>query len=111
MTSIPQNQPHIPQLQIDLVTILGMIAGELARIRSCDKCRTHAVRLSASIAELTSEIARLREALIRERLVSANLRAAIRSALGAQTDGEPDPLAYLRDEIPGHDARDDRGAY
>jgi hypothetical protein len=33
------------------------------------------------------------------RLDAANLRAAIRAALGAADDGEPDPLSYLRDEF------------
>ena len=33
------------------------------------------------------------------RLESANRLAAIRAALGAAADNEPDPLAYLRDEI------------
>ena len=31
MTNTPQNQPHIPQLQIDIETILSTIALELAR--------------------------------------------------------------------------------
>jgi hypothetical protein len=36
------------------------------------------------------------------RLISANRLAAIRAALSAAADGEPDPLAYLRDEYPGY---------
>jgi hypothetical protein len=34
MTSTPHNQPHIPQLQIDLDEILTTIALELARVRT-----------------------------------------------------------------------------
>lgn len=33
------------------------------------------------------------------RLKAANLEAAMRAALSAHSDGESDPLAYLRDEI------------
>ena len=33
------------------------------------------------------------------RLDRANLRAAIRAAVAAHADGEPDPLWYLRDEL------------
>ena len=36
MTSTPQNQPHIPQLQIDLDEILATIALELARVQICN---------------------------------------------------------------------------
>jgi hypothetical protein len=100
MTSTPQNQPHIPQLQINLEETLATIALELARVRICDQCQASVPSLIDDLAHLVTEITRLHSALVRERLTSANLRAAIRAALGAQTDGEPDPLAYLRDEFP-----------
>ena len=60
--------------------------------------------LIIDIKRLLEEVSRLHSALINERLISANLRAAIRAALGAEADGEPEPLAYLRDELP--DAED-----
>jgi hypothetical protein len=56
--------------------------------------------LADDLAVMAVEILQLYSALIEECLISANLRAAIWAALGAQSDGEPDPLAYLRDEIP-----------
>ena len=49
---------------------------------------------------LRAEITRLTAALAAARLESANHLAAIRAALGAAADGESDPLAYLRDELP-----------
>jgi len=100
MTSTPHNQPHIPQLQIGLDAILTTIALELARVRICAQCQVSVPSLIDDLAHLVTEITRLHSALIQERLISANLRAAIRAALGAQSDGEPDPLAYLRDEFP-----------
>ena len=100
MTSTPQNQSHSPKLQIDLDEILATIALELARVQICDQCQASAPSLIDDLAHLVTEITRLHSALVRERLISANLRAAIRAALGAQADGEPDPLAYLRDELP-----------
>ena len=100
MTSTPQNQPHSPKLQIDLDEILATIALELARVQICDKCQASVPCLIDDLAHLVTEITRLHTVLVRERLISANLRAAIRAALGAQSDGEPDPLAYLRDEFP-----------
>ena len=53
----------------------------------------------ADIARLLTEITSLHSQLAAARLRAANLEAAIRAALGAHSDGEPDPLSYLRDEI------------
>jgi hypothetical protein len=100
MTITPENQPHASQLQIDLEQIVSAIIIELARIQVCRQCRESVPGLTDGLALMAVEILRLHSALIEERLISANLRAAIRAALGAQSDGEPDPLAYLRDEIP-----------
>lgn len=44
-------------------------------------------------------IARLSADLKSARLDRANLLAAMRAALAAHADGEPDPLFYLRDEL------------
>lgn len=104
MTITPENQPHAPQLQIDLEQIVSAIIIELARIQVCPQCNASVPGLTDGLALLAVEILRLHSALIEERLISANLRAAIRAALGAQSDGEPDPLAYLRDEIPDAEA-------
>jgi hypothetical protein len=49
---------------------------------------------------LAAENARLRGELAAARLLAANHLAAIRAALGAARDGEPDPLGYLHDELP-----------
>ena len=100
MTSTPHNQPHIPPLQIDLDEILTTIALELAPVQICKQCQASVPGLIDDLAHLVTEITQLHSALVRERLISANLRAAIHAALGAQSDGEPDPLAYLRDEFP-----------
>jgi hypothetical protein len=109
MTSTPQNQPHIPPLQIDLDEILATIALELTRVQICNQCQASVPGLIDELAHLVTEITRLHSALVRERLISANLRAAIRAALGAQSDGEADPFAYLRDELP--DAGDSRSEW
>jgi hypothetical protein len=58
--------------------------------------------LSDTLA-LAAEAARLSAELRNTRLDRANLLAAIRAALAAHADGEPDPLAYLRDELDAPD--------
>ena len=48
---------------------------------------------------LSAEITRLSAELHDTRLDRANLLAAMRAALAAHADGEPDPMCYLRDEL------------
>jgi hypothetical protein len=50
-------------------------------------------------AVLSAEITRLSAGLHDTRLDRANLLAAMRAALAAHADGEPDPMWYLRDEL------------
>ena len=56
---------------------------------------------------LTAEITRLRTELADIRLDRANLAAAALATIAAHSDGEPDPLSYLRDELraQGHAIR------
>ena len=99
MTSTHQNQPTIPRLHIDLDDILGAIALELARVRICDQCQQSVPSLINDLADLVAELTRLAGELDQARLDRANLRAAMRAALAAHADGEPDPMWYLRDEL------------
>ena len=58
--------------------------------------------LGAALADtprLAAEVQRQRAVIAALRLDRANLQAAIRASLAAAPDGEPDPLAYLRDEL------------
>jgi hypothetical protein len=58
--------------------------------------------VDAALADLPAVLADLGRAqaeLEAVRLDRANLLAAIRAALAADADGEPDPLDYLRDEL------------
>lgn len=99
MTSTHQNQPAIPRLQIDLDEILGTIALELARVRICGQCQDSVPSLINDLADLVAELTRLVGELHQARLNQANLRAAMRAALAAHADGDPDPMWYLRDEL------------
>lgn len=54
------------------------------------------------IPVLLAEHRRLSFLLTAARIEGADLLAAARATLGAQLDGEPDPLSYLRDEVAAH---------
>lgn len=62
----------------------------------------------ADVPVLTAEITRLHAELRRVRLDWANLAAAARATLTACRDGDPDPLAFLRDELPAQGLRRER---
>jgi hypothetical protein len=83
MTSTPQNQPHIPPLQIDLDGILATIALELAQVRICDQCQASVPSLIDDLAHLVTEITRLHSALVRERGAPPTFRIA--DPLGSST--------------------------
>ena len=51
------------------------------------------------VDDLATEVGRLSAELRDTRLDRANLLAAMRATLAAYSDGEPDPLGYLRDEL------------
>ena len=58
--------------------------------------------IDAALADLPAVLAdaqRSKTELEEVRLDRANLLAAIRAALSADAEGEPDPLGYLREEL------------
>jgi len=59
----------------------------------------------ADLPAVLAELGRLSAELEAARLDRANLLAAMRATIGAQADGEPDPLYYLRDEMDVRQAR------
>jgi hypothetical protein len=107
------NQPyparHMPPLPVDLNQYASRLR-ELARITACERCEIPLASAMTDTARLLDQVRQLYTALRAERLRAANLEAAIRAALGAYDDGEADPLAYLRDEIPGYAGGDAYGA-
>lgn len=90
---------NMPLLSVDIDEIRSRLR-DLSYASLCGNCQLAASRAVSDIARLIVQIYELYAALAAERLRSANLEAAIRAALGAYDDGEADPLAYLRDEIP-----------
>ena len=90
-----------PPLHIDAEAIQARLE-TLVHVRPCKKCMVPARQAVADITNLLLQVSGLYAELIEARREAANYLAAIRAALGADEDGEPDPLAYLRDEFPEH---------
>jgi hypothetical protein len=57
------------------------------------------VRSVIDVPALVSEVERLWLALVASRRRTANLAAACRAAIAAESDGEADPLSYVRDQL------------
>jgi hypothetical protein len=80
-------------------TARRMVAGFMSALpamsgmwQQLDRALTDVPAMGAIIARLTAELADTR-------MDRANLLAAMRAAMAAHADGEPDPLWYLRDAI------------
>jgi hypothetical protein len=81
----------------------------LTQAQSCPQCDTAIAPVITDVARLLATSAYLYDELANARLDGANLRAAIQAALCAAADGESDPLAYLRWELPEHGAQSPAG--
>jgi len=97
--------PH-PYSRIDLEQITArnqtarhMIAGFAAEMPVLADFWRHLDTALADNLTLSAEVAQLNAELAAARLDRANLLAAMRAAIAAHADGEPDPLSYLRDEL------------
>jgi hypothetical protein len=96
--TVPPTRP-MPHPSVNLEAITTHLTA-LAGTQLCPRCDTTVTAVIADITALLSILARLCDELAAARLDNANLRAAIGAALGAAEDGEPDPLDYLRWELP-----------
>ena len=101
-TTQPNDHPNIDLQEAANAYIQATAAARrtpLSRLwlRSPDGRKTlHALDL---IPALIAQVRRLRSRLARALTDLGNLTAAARATLGAQRDGEHDPLYYLRDEL------------
>jgi hypothetical protein len=89
----------VPRLPVSAGAITARLA-RLAGIRACPEC---AIPAAQAITDITHLVHGLHADLLEARLDAANLRAAIYAALGAAGDGDPDPLGYLKDELPARE--------
>ena len=96
----PHAHSRPPKLSIDVPAIVGRLD---AVSRATTPEQAHAALLDSvsDIPLLVAELSRIWSLHLRLRLRYANLRAAAYAALSADRDGQPEPLAYLADELSG----------
>jgi hypothetical protein len=101
----PSDDPSDPfpptRLRVDLTAVSARYRAVFGATATAAEMHAALFRAVVDIPALVSEVDRLWSALVMLRLRHANLTAAARAALAAHRDGEPDPWAYLADELTG----------
>jgi hypothetical protein len=95
----PHNRADLDQIAARNQAARRIIAGFSAEMPVlAEFWRNLDTALADSLA-LCAEVTRLRIELAATRMDRANLLAAMRATTAAHTDGELDPLSYIRDEL------------
>jgi hypothetical protein len=102
LTTQPDDYPYINLQEVANTYDQATTAARHSRLAKM-WLRTPAGRKTAHalilIPVLVSQLKRIRDRLAHALTDLGNLTAAARATLGAQQDGEVDPLYYLRDEL------------
>jgi hypothetical protein len=102
---MPNNTPRsaidIPEVMSRNQAARDIVAGFASAMPTLSVAWQHLQAALADTRDLVAEVIRLRAELTAVRLWRANALAAMRATIGAQRDGEPDPLYYIRDELSG----------
>jgi hypothetical protein len=100
---VPNNAPHSA---IDVQKVLSrnlgardIVSGFASAMPTLSVAWQHLEAALADARDLATEVIRLSAELAAVRLWHANALAAMRATIGAERDGEPDPLYYIRDEL------------
>ena len=108
---MPRNTPHsaidVPKVLSRNLAARDIISGFASAMPTLSVAWLHVQAALADARDLATEVTRLRAELAAVRLWHANALAAMRATIGAQRDGEPDPLYYIRDELSASEPRQD----
>ena len=100
---MPNNAPYsaidIPSFISRNQAALDIVSGFASATPTLSAAWQHIEAALADARDLAAEVTRLCADLATARLWHANALAAMRATIGAQRDGEPDPLYYIRDEL------------
>ena len=100
---MPNNAPHsaidIPEVVSRNLAARDIVSGFASAAPMLSVAWQHLQAALADARDLATEVTRLSAELAATRLRHADALAAMRATIGAQRDGEPDPLYYLRGEL------------
>jgi len=100
---VPNNAPYfaidIPKVMSRNQAARDIVSGFASATPTLSTAWQHIEAALADARDLATEVTKLSAELAAARLWHANALAAMRATIGAQRDGEPDPLYYIRDEL------------
>ena len=100
---MPNSNPYsaidIPEVMSRNRAARDIVSGFAAATPTMAVAWQHIATALADARDLAAEVTRLSADLATARLWHANALAAMRATIGAQRDGEPDPLYYIRNEL------------
>jgi hypothetical protein len=97
--AVPYSAVNVPEAMARNSAARDIVAGFASATPTLAAAWRHVGAALADCAALAADVARLADQLRAARLDRANLLAAIRAALAADSDAETDPLWYLRDAL------------
>ena len=97
--AVPYSAVNIPEAMARNAAARDIVAGFASATPTLAVAWWHVGAALADCAALAADVARLGVQLRAARLDRANLLAAMRATLAADSDGEADPLWYLRDAL------------
>jgi len=97
--SVPYSAIDIPDVMSRNQAARDVVSGFASATPTLSVAWQHIDAALTDARDLAAEVTRLSVELAAARLWHANSLAAMRATIGAQRDGEPDPLYYLRDEL------------
>jgi hypothetical protein len=100
---VPNNAPpsaiDVPKVLSRNLAARDIVSGFASATPTLSVAWQYLLAALADTRDLAMEVTRLSAELAAVRLWHANALAAMRATIGAQRDGEPDPLYYIRDEL------------
>jgi hypothetical protein len=99
INTVPYSAINIPEVMNRNHAAQDIVSGFASATPTLSPAWQYIEAALADTRDLATEVARLAAELVDARLAHANALAAMRATIGAQRDGEPDPLYYLRDEL------------
>jgi hypothetical protein len=97
--AVPYTAVNIPEVMARNTAARDIVAGFASATPTLAAAWQHIGAALADCAALAADVARLADELRTARLERANLMAAMRATLAADSDAEPDPFWYLRDAL------------